>query len=344
MAELLVTNLNDDGSEGSLRNILATANGNGEFDTITFDSSLEGTITLASGQLEITEGVSINGGGKITIDGADASRIFLIDDGTAAVINAGLTGLTLQNGKSDGTSTADRGGAIYSTESLTITDSSILNNEAAGASNDAGAIYLDSSGGTLTIRNSIITGNSAEGDAGAIRINNGTLAVEDTLIRGNTAGNNFDSIQLNGGTGSALRSTIFGTRSAELVDTDTTNLFDDDANAALPTVSVSIDPTAGTEGDGNDITLTISTNETKGVGKTVDLAASGTGITASDFDTAIPTTVTLDNAEASETVVFKLNSDGEVEAAETATFIISSPTEGATVGTASVDLAIADDG
>ena len=62
-ATFVVTNLNDSGP-GSLRQAILSANANSPAaDTINFQAGLTGTITLTSGELAITDSVTINGPG-----------------------------------------------------------------------------------------------------------------------------------------------------------------------------------------------------------------------------------------------------------------------------------------
>ena len=66
-ANFPVTSLADDGSAGTLRDALTSANANADADTITFASGLTGTVTLA-GTLPISASVDIQGPGanKVT--------------------------------------------------------------------------------------------------------------------------------------------------------------------------------------------------------------------------------------------------------------------------------------
>ena len=57
-----VTNLHDSG-DGSLRQAILDANTQSGADVIKFDSNLRGTITLTSGELDITTSLKINGPG-----------------------------------------------------------------------------------------------------------------------------------------------------------------------------------------------------------------------------------------------------------------------------------------
>ena len=89
----------------SLRDAVAHANADaalGISDTITFKATLGSpTITLTQGQLELTAGTlgateTIDGGGRVTISGNNASRAFQVDTGAQAV----LTGLSIAKGNS----------------------------------------------------------------------------------------------------------------------------------------------------------------------------------------------------------------------------------------------------
>ncbi|MEX0643070.1 MAG: Ig-like domain-containing protein, partial [Pirellulales bacterium] len=184
----------------SLREAIGLANGNVGFaDTITFASGLNGgTILLVRGELGITEELTINATSLtsgITIDASGndptpgtnddlGSRIFNINDGDEAVDNrATLIGLTLTGGDADGF-----GGAIASVESLTLRNSVITGN----AADTAGGIglYQYSTGAPLTheITGSTISGNSATSSGGGgIFMVRGTTTINNSTISGNSA-------------------------------------------------------------------------------------------------------------------------------------------------------------
>src|SRR5262249_37845014 len=106
---LTVTNLLDSG-DGSLRaEIAAAASG----DTIVFDPSLKGTITLTSGELAVATNLTIQGpgAGTLTVSGNNAQRGFHVLPNA----NVTISGLTIANGN-----VADFGAGIESEGSLTL--------------------------------------------------------------------------------------------------------------------------------------------------------------------------------------------------------------------------------
>ncbi len=125
-----VTSSADDGSPGTLRDIVLNQARNG--DRILFDSSVS-SIALTGGEIAISNAIEIVGHG-VTIDAGLASRIFYIYAATSHDVV--MEGLTLKNGKTLGTDVGiDRpghGGAILSErcKSLTLQDCVILDSEA----------------------------------------------------------------------------------------------------------------------------------------------------------------------------------------------------------------------
>ncbi len=156
-------------------------------DTIDFDGLLSGgTITLTSGELQITDDLTINGLGaeNLTVSGNNASRVFNVDDGDFDNnIDVVIDGLTIADGSTNGS-----GGGIFTEENLTVTQSTISGNTAEGS---GGGI---SNAGNLTVANSDISGNTAgavgpfDGGGGIYSFIYGDLTVTDSTISGNTAG------------------------------------------------------------------------------------------------------------------------------------------------------------
>lgn len=202
-AALLVTNLKDSG-DGSLRDALAEANSDPDFDEITFKAGLKGTIKLKA-ELGIYTEVSIDGGGKIKLNGQGKTRHFYIASqydsytGTTLTPEVTLSGLTLTKGR------ATEGGSIYidaGEGSVTIKKSKLTGNRAQGIVDTRDYIYepnarggaIANVSGALLIEDSKLSKNSARGakDGSAMggAIFNGaagTLELVSSVVSGNTA-------------------------------------------------------------------------------------------------------------------------------------------------------------
>ncbi len=183
----------------SLREAVELANGT-DVDTIEFDSVVFGTlqtILLELGEIQIGEGVTIDGPGAelLTIDAQQNSRIFNVISATGDVT---LRGMTLTGGRttSDGSGTADltfRGGAVrfLSSGTLTIEHSVITQNGTTGDYAPGGAVA--STSGDVVITGGTISENSTLGTVfgrgGGIFTSNGDITVIDSNILNNsTAG------------------------------------------------------------------------------------------------------------------------------------------------------------
>jgi hypothetical protein len=187
-AEFVVTNTADSGP-GSLRDAVSQANASaGVADTIKFDltpaptPAAPATITLTSGELALTDSVTITGPGasQLHIHGNDASRIF---NASTTGTQISITGLTLEHGSA----AAPGGGAILVDEAhVSIADCTIQNNKAVVLK--GGGAYLQRGSGTLSITHSAITGNSADDGGGLVLYASATL--DDCAIMYNTATTN----------------------------------------------------------------------------------------------------------------------------------------------------------
>ena len=185
MATLIVTNTNDTGA-GSLRAAVTAANASvGVADTIVFAGGLAGqTITLTSGELALTDDVTIDGDttgddrADITISGNNASRIFNSTSGNGTDLVLKSLTLTAGNAGASGS-----GGAIFagSGSTLTILDSTIQNSTA-----QTGGGILTSA--QTTISNSLIANNLSTGQGGGIALVTGSLSLANSTIDGNSSG------------------------------------------------------------------------------------------------------------------------------------------------------------
>src|SRR5579872_103462 len=159
-ATFTVVNLADSGP-GSLRQAVVDANASPGANTVTFADGLTGTIGLTTGQMTITNGLTITGpgAGVLAIDGNQQSRIFTVGNG----VTVAIAGLTLTNGLATGAPA--RGGAILNSGgSLSLSQVTFVGNRVVGnpgANGNGGAIF--SLGGPLTILNSAFLANEARG-------------------------------------------------------------------------------------------------------------------------------------------------------------------------------------
>lgn len=217
MANITVTTLNDEldanpADNGlSLREAIQIANQSAGADTISFADGLTGTVRLTLGEIQVTDQVSIDGGGLVTISGdslgndalvdgvtdvaastdgadllADNSRLFNV---TAAAAEFGLSGLTLTGGRT--TQNISGGGAVTAEDgvSVSIADSVISGNSTTGAGSDGGAVNAE---GDLTVTSSTISGNSTSGvfaDGGGLF--GGTITISGSTVVGNSTSGNY---------------------------------------------------------------------------------------------------------------------------------------------------------
>ncbi|BAY30640.1 hypothetical protein NIES2107_24850 [Nostoc carneum NIES-2107] len=150
MAIINVTSTADNGA-GSLRSALASAQAG---DTIKFASTLANkTITLTSGQLNITKNLTIDGAGaaNLKISGNNATRIFEV----GRHINATLRNLSITNGYS-----TERGGAVKVVDYGSITVDNCKFNYNRGG--EGGAINIGYSG------KGVVTNSSFDSNDGTL--------------------------------------------------------------------------------------------------------------------------------------------------------------------------------
>jgi predicted outer membrane repeat protein len=197
---LMVTNTLDDGP-GSLRADIAAAKNN---DTIVFAPSLHGqTITLVTGDLDVTRNLTIQGpgAGQLTISGGFTSRVFDVAAKTKVV----LSGLTISHGNGSdllvepGLNFYDRGGAILNHGNLTVADCTFFSNSADYA---GGGIYND---GTMTVTGCTfslnrLSGWYAIGGGGIYSVGtDAQLTVSNSFFSGNPPGDIYGQYTDGGG-------------------------------------------------------------------------------------------------------------------------------------------------
>jgi hypothetical protein len=159
------------------------------------------TIYLAS-PLVIDKQLTIDGGDYVvTVSGNNAVRAFNI--GASGVVT--LSHLNIVSGTVGGIS---NGGGIYNSGTLTVTNSTLSGNSADGMG--GGILNF----GTLTVQNSTLANNSSAAEGGGIYNFYGrTLTVQDSTLSGNSAisgdGGGIFSRSLSGNTLTVQDSTFY---------------------------------------------------------------------------------------------------------------------------------------
>ncbi len=156
--------------------------------TILFAPALNGqTCTLSTGsEIVVTKSLTLDASSLpsgLTIDGGTGTnRLFTVDSGQSLT----LRGLTLTGGNGGGVISSGYGGAIYNDGgTLTLTQCTLTGNSASDSASDSGGAIYNS--GTLTLTQCTLSGNSATNDGGAIVASGGTLTLTQCTLSGNSA-------------------------------------------------------------------------------------------------------------------------------------------------------------
>jgi CSLREA domain-containing protein len=163
----------------SLREAIEAANANGGTDSVSVPA---GSYLLSLGQLEISDDLSIAGktSDSTIVDGNRSSRVIRIEDG--AVVE--ISNATIQYGHI--TNYDLRGGGILNLGDLTLSSSVVRGNRTSAYLGEGigGGIFNDA--GTLTLTDSTVRSNAAAG-GGGIMNRSGTLTLTDSTVRSNAA-------------------------------------------------------------------------------------------------------------------------------------------------------------
>ena len=158
------------------------------------------TLTNSTVSGNSTAGNSADGGGIVAINGDLTLTNSTVSGNSTAGSSAEGGGiyansgdLTLTNSTVSGNSTAGsfaEGGGIFAINGdLTLTNSTVSGNSTAGNSAEGGGIYA--SRGDLTLTNSTVSDNVSSGDGGGVFVPNSsfnpTLTIDNSIIAGNTA-------------------------------------------------------------------------------------------------------------------------------------------------------------
>jgi CSLREA domain-containing protein len=175
-------------SDCSLREAIIAANAAPGDDVVTLPS---GTYNLtlaganedaaATGDLDITDGLTLDGAGAATtiVDGGGTDRVFDIDPPSGSgIVIVSLNDLTAQNGGG-----VSGGGGIRNGDNLTITHVNVRGNT---AQNDGGGIVSTAASEGVTISESAVTGNTAP-NRGGIQNDSPGMTIVRSLVSENSA-------------------------------------------------------------------------------------------------------------------------------------------------------------
>ena len=121
-----------------------------------------------------------------------------------------ISGVTIRNGGTGGS-----GGGIFNVGTLTLTNSTVSGNNADG---DGGGIY-NANGGTATLTNITVSGNNAgvDGDGGGVfNDGGGTMTLTNSTVSGNNAGDDAGGVRnANAGTMMLTNTTVSGNNAGD---------------------------------------------------------------------------------------------------------------------------------
>jgi hypothetical protein len=167
---LAVQNTNDSGP-GSLRQAILDANNTPGGNTITFLPGVTGAINLASALPALGSNIDLEGPGALSLTvqpgSGNSFRVFTV--GSGAVVT--LAGFTIANGTD-----AVGGGIMNAGGSVTVSNCTITGNTGGG---------IDNAAGTLTLSSCTVASNSGANGGGVI--NAATLTLSNSTIAGNSA-------------------------------------------------------------------------------------------------------------------------------------------------------------
>ena len=238
-ATIEVTSTQDDGAGCTLREAIVTTNtgfdqsngcsidtSNGPLginDTVIFSAGVAGnTISLDGSEVLIQSGVSINPSGiTTTITANGESRVFSIrsilnyygGDSTVSLNNLNITG-----GRAEGnSSTTGSGGSIIITNNSTVTlSNSIVSGNSASVTGGAIALRGESS---ISLNNSEISGNYAFTSGGGLDVFSSNADLNNSVVTNNLTVGNQGTSQFYGGSGGGI--SVSGSRFSDYNSTVT---------------------------------------------------------------------------------------------------------------------------
>ena len=201
LSTITVSSVNDDGSAGTLRWAIGQANASNQADTIVFSSlfNTPQTIDLSSGAL------SLSGTATTMISGPGADRLTISGAGTSGVFDIddaslALSGVTVSGGSADtGAGLRNDGGT------LTLTDVTISGNTATAMGGGLATQF----GGTTDLIDCTVSGNNAAMGGGGLLNASSTILMTNTTVAGNTATTGSGGgLAISGGTTTLINVTV----------------------------------------------------------------------------------------------------------------------------------------
>ncbi len=180
---LVTTTSDSSGDHEGLLSLREAIDAAGAGNRIRFAATLSGkTITLTGKQLSLSASVTIDASDLqkgVTIDGGKGSRVFSIAEG--AEVN--MISLRISGGV-----TTDSGGGISNAGTLKLIDCAVVDNSAARG----GGIE---SSGELILINCTVAGNNAKTTGGGLDLSGGTASVKNSIVAANAAEGGSDNIR-----------------------------------------------------------------------------------------------------------------------------------------------------
>ena len=182
----------DEAAVGDTLKIAGSCRGLQTADGVTPIANITKDLSLVGGYLESDWGT--NGGYTTTLSGDESGRVVSI----TSYVSATLTSLVLQDGNlATSSSLAGAGVAMGESSHVVISDTTIRDNTNEVSSNDGSGGGLSvASGGYLTLTQSVVEDNYANGNGGALSGDSCTLVVTDTLFRNNLADSDGGAISV----------------------------------------------------------------------------------------------------------------------------------------------------
>ncbi|WP_109434843.1 gliding motility-associated C-terminal domain-containing protein [Aquimarina sp. AU119] len=293
---------------------------------------------------------------------AGAQTIDLATTGTgitAADFTLSGTTITIADGMTTGTVTftIEDDAVVEGTETATLTISNPSSGIMLGTTTTQDVVITDNDIPSVNLSVSSDTGTEAAGTVITVTATSSSAVVGDQTIDLATTGTGITATDFtlsgtritiaDGMTTGTVTFTIVDDTDVEGTETATLTISNPSSGIMLgttttqdvvitdndiPSVNLSVSSDTGTEAAGTVITVTATSSSAVVGDQTIDLATTGTGITATDF-TLSGTTITIADGMTTGTVTFTIVDDTDVEGTETATLTISTPSSGITLGT-----------